>query len=60
MARYEANAHFHTDYYKRQKLGCLLGTTKKSVRINCFPNILLDGSESVKAYALEKRLYFAV
>ena len=34
MAWYEASAHFHKDYYKRRKLGGLLGRTTKSVRIN--------------------------
>ena len=34
---YEAtNAHFHRDYYKRRKLGGLLGTTTKSVRSTDF------------------------
>ena len=33
MGWYKApNAHFHRDYYKRRKLGGLLGTTTKSVR----------------------------
>ena len=33
MGWYEAtNAHFHRDYYKRRKLGGLLGTTTKLVR----------------------------
>ena len=49
MAWYEASAHFHRDHYKRRKLGGLLGTTTKSVRI-----ILLDGWEGLKAYTLEK------
>ena len=58
MDWYEAtNAHFQTgDYYKRRKLGGLLGTMTKSVRsILQSPNILLDGWEGMKAYTFEKK-----
>ena len=67
MARYKANAHFQTDYYKRRKQEGPLGTTIKSVY--CFPykvNILLHGyverskNKASILYTFYKKLYFVI
>ena len=68
MARYEANADFQRDYYKRRKLAGRSPGNDDEVSIIGFPhklNILLEGlvrseNEARILYTVEKRLYFAV
>ena len=55
MGWYEAtNAHFHSDYYKRRKLGWERRQSQ-CVQSYSFPNILLDGWEGLKAYTFEEK-----
>ena len=59
MGLYEA--HFHRDYYKRRKLGSLMGTTTKSVRsiLQCSKYFTWGGVWEVwKLISLTKRCIF--
>ena len=57
MGWYEAtNAHFHRDYLKRRSWAFSWERRQSQyVQSYCFPNILLDSWEGLKAYTFEKR-----
>ena len=51
MARYEANADFQRDYYKRRKLAGRSPGNDNEVSIICFPhklNIVLEGWKGLR------------